>query len=193
MRGRECANRNPVSEHPQNDFYQTPKALTYELLKTGQLADCKTILECCSGYGAISNVLKDNGFEVTERDIIKGNDFLKDDYSNQSFDAIVSNPPFDKWNDFVLRAKRIKCKKIIFIGKLNYFGSHSRTELGIWDGLSDIYVFDRQVAYDREFREDGKMYCGSLITGWFVWKNNYKGDIKLHPIDVQKYIVHKSE
>ena len=89
--------------------------------------------------------------------------------------------------------KKIDTDKIVFIGKTNFFGSHKRTTDGIWNGLSDVYIFDRQVAYDREFRADGKMECGCLVTGWFVWTKDYTDSPKLHFIDVQKWIAKKGE
>ena len=54
-----------------------------------------------------SNILKENGFLVTERDLNQGNDFLKDDYSNEHYEAIVTNPPFDLWDAFVEKSKTI--------------------------------------------------------------------------------------
>ena len=191
--GKAYASRKPENERPENDFYPTPKGLTYELINTGELEGYKTILEPACGKNAIVDILREYGFDVTARDLILGNDFLKDDYTGQKFDCIVTNPPFDLWNKFVEKAKTIDCKKIIFIGRTNYFGSHDRNVNGIWKELSDVYVFDRQVAYDGEFREDGKMKCGCIISGWFVWTKDYEGNAKLHIIDVQKWIAKKGE
>lgn len=191
--GKAYANRKKEEIRPENDFYPTPKGLTYELIKTGILNGCKTILEPCCGQYAISNVLLEKGFEVTNRDLIYGNDFLKDDYSSESYDALVTNPPFKIWDDIVKKAKSINVSKIILIGRLNYFGSHSRNISNLWDELSDIYVFDRQVAYNTEFREDGKMECGCLVTGWFVWTKEYRDSPRVHMIDVQKWIISKKE
>ena len=191
--GKAYANKNKESDRPDNDFYPTPFGLTYELLNTGVLDGCKKILEPCCGKYAISSILEKNGFDVTSRDLIYGNDFLKDDYSNEKYDAIVSNPPFALWDDFIIKAKSIDANKIVMIGRTNYFGSHSRNINNLWENLSDVYIFDRQVAYDRKPRKDGKMYCGCLITGWFVWTKGYVESPRLHIIDVQKWIVKKNE
>ena len=191
--GKAYANRKKESERPENDFYQTPYSLTKVLVETGILDNCHHILEPACGQGAISRILEEYGFEVTSRDLVLGNDFLLDDYSNEKYDAIVTNPPFDLWDKFVEKAKTINCNKIIFIGRLNYFGGHARNVNGIWNGLSDIYVFDRMVAYDKVLREDGKFETGCLVTGWFVWTNQYSGEPKVHILDVQDYVVSKKE
>ena len=188
--GKAYANKKRESERPENDFYQTPKCLTWELLNTGELNGCKTILEPCVGEGAISNILIQRGFNVTGRDIKTGNDFLLDDYSSEHYDAVVTNPPFCKWNEFVLKAKTV-ADKVIVIGQTNYFGTHERNVSGLWKSLKRIYVFDRKVAYDSEFREDGKVNCGCLTSGWFVFENGFDGNPTLKIIDVQKWIVGK--
>lgn len=191
--GKAFANRKKVSERPKDDFYPTPKGLVYKLLETQELDGYKTILEPAFGEGAISNLLKEKGFIVTEKDLNIGNDFLKEDYTNKSYDAIVTNPPFSLFDEFVQKAKSIDCKKIIMIGRCNHFGSHKTNINGIWNELSDVYIFDRQVAYDREWREDGLMYCGCLVSGWFVWTKGYTGLPKLHILDVQDWIYQKKK
>lgn len=191
--GKAYANKKSKDAQPANEFYPTPKALVYKLLETQELKGVKTILEPCYGEGAISNILKDKGFQVTEKDIIYGNDFLIDNYDGQHFDAIVTNPPFSLFDEFVEKSKQIDCNKIIMIGRCNHFGSHKTNINGIWNNLSDVYIFDRQVAYNKEWREDGLMYCGCLVSGWFVWTKNYTESPKLHIMDVQDWIYQKKK
>lgn len=185
--GKAYANRKKESDRPENDFYPTPGGLTIELINTGILNDCKTILEPCCGQYAISNILEKYGFQVTSKDLIYGNDFLKDDYTNEHFDAIVTNPPFDIYDEIIRKAKTIDCQKIICIGRTNYFGSHSRNISGMWDELSDVYIFDRQVEYRTPQLEIPDFCVGALVTGWFVWTKGYTDDPKIHILDVQKY------
>lgn len=185
--GKAYANRKKEADRPENDFYPTPGGLTLELINTGELNGYKNILEPCCGQYAISKILEANGFNVTSRDLIYGNDFLKDDYSNEYYDAIVTNPPFDSYNQIIEKAKSINCKKVIAIGRTNYFASHSRNVEGFWKELSDVYIFDRQVEY-RTPQLDIPDFCvGSLCTGWFVWTKGYTGDPRVHILDVQKY------
>ena len=188
MSGKAYANRKPEEERPENDFYPTPGGLVIELVeKTGILDDCKTILEPCCGQFAISNILEKYGFKVTNRDLIYGNDFLKDSYENEEYDAMVTNPPFDIYNDIINKAKEINCKKIISIGRTNYFASHSRNVEKFWEGLSDVWVFDRQVEYRTPQLPIPDFCVGALCTGWFVWQKDYKDLPRIHELDVQKY------
>lgn len=168
-----------------NDFYQTPNCLTYELLKTGLLFGKKEILEPCSGKGAISNILKRFGFNVDERDLTKGNDFLEEQYTKK-YDAVVMNPPFKYWDNFVNKAKQVS-DLVITIGRTNYFGSKSRN----WKNLQYVYIFNRQVSYDKELRDDEKIHCGCLITGWFVFNNNYEGEPIVRFIDIDNYVLRR--
>lgn len=185
--GKAYANKKPETERPDNDFYPTPGGLVLELIKTGELDGCKTILEPCCGKYAISKILEENGFNVTSRDLIYGNDFLTDDYSGEHYDAIVTNPPFDIYNDIIRKARSIDCKKVIAICRTNYFASHDRNVTGFWDELSDIYIFDRQVEY-RTPQLDIPDFCvGALCTCWAVWTKGYKDLPKIHVLDVQKY------
>jgi galactokinase/galacturonokinase len=75
----------------------------------------------------------------------------------------------------------------------HFFSEHKRVREGIWEGLSDVFFFDRQIAYDKPAREDGKAPPGMLVTGWFVWTKGYKGDPKIHIIDIDKWIARKGE
>ena len=176
----------------KNDFYPTPKCLTWELLKTGELDDVHKVLEPCFEEGAISNILKEAGFSVTERDLNQGNDFLKDDYSNEHYDAVITNPPFDLWDKFVEKSKTI-ADKVILIGRTNYFGAHRRNINGLWEHLKCVSIFDRQISYESEFREDGKVKCGALVTGWFVFDKEYNDDPTIKILDMQKYILNKND
>lgn len=192
-KGKNYANRKPESERPENDYYPTPSCLTKELIKQLRLKQVRvgrTVLEPCCGKYAISNVLEHNNvfdFQVTSRDLIYGNDFLTDDYSKERFDTIIMNPPFKLFDKFVEKAKTIS-PIVCCIGKMNYFGAHSRNINGLWNHLEWVLPFDRQIAYDIPEDEDGKVQCGMMITGWFIWNIYYDGYPKIDVIDVQKYI-----
>ena len=190
--GKAYANRKKEELRHKNDFYPTPKCLTWELLKTGELDDVHKVLEPSFEEGAISNILKEAGFLVTERDLNQGNDFLKDDYSNEHYDAVITNLPFDLWDKFVEKSKTI-ADKVILIGRTNYFGAHGRNINGLWEHLKCVYIFDRQISYESEFREDGKVKCGALVTGWLVFDKEYNDDPTIKVLDMQKYILNKND
>lgn len=41
--------------------------------------------------------------------------------------------------------------------------------------------------------EDGKVECGMMVTGWFIWNRNYEGMPKINVLDMQKYILRKGK
>lgn len=219
MKGKAYANRKKESERPFNDFYPTPSCMVKELLKNrfvgSESADVK-ILDPCCGKRAIGNVLRSAGYNnIIERDLMYGQNFLYDNYPGDkifpdynfidkkkqkdykpkvyqdNIDVIVMNPPFKEFNGFVEKAKYI-ADRVYCIGKMNFFGAHDRNINGLWNNLEWVLPFDRQIAFDKP-EVDGKVECGMMVTGWFIWNKNYEGFPKIKVLDMQKYIRGKRE
>lgn len=184
-KGKAFANRKPKLERNENDFYETPYSLTWELQKLNIIEPNKTIIDPCCGNYAISKWFRKTN-KVTEKSLEYGNDFFKDEYKENQFDYAILNPPFDLFDKFIEKSKII-ANTVIAIGKTDYFSCYQRLENGLWNGLSDIYIFNRKVDYQFPIFEDGCFGVGSLTTGWFVWNKDYDDDPKIHFIDVQKY------
>jgi len=183
--GKAYANRKPVSERPEADFYSTPYSLTWELIKLNEFPSGSTIYEPASGSGAIASQLEKAGFIVMQDDIrTTGKDFLE---CSNRHDFIVTNPPFSLFDEFVIKAKECS-KKFAFIMKTNFLGAHSRQEMGIWKGLKSLYVFDRQIDYRTPLLDSGELCVGNLITGWGIWDMDWKEDyFKTSILSVHKY------
>lgn len=195
MKGKNYANRKPEFERPLNDFYPTPSCMVDELINSqlsvfNSTVENKIILDPCCGKYAIGNVLRKRGFsdfnEIIEKDIIYGNDFLQEKYKNP-IDLIIMNPPFKLFDKFVKKSKEIS-EIVCCIGKLNFFGAHNRNVEKLWSNLEYVLPFDRQIAFDKPETSDGKVECGMMITGWFIWNKNYNGLPQIRVIDMQKYI-----
>lgn len=186
--GKAYANKKTLNKRPQADFYETPKCMTEELIKTGVLDGVKTIWDPCCGKFAITDVLEKHGFTCFKNDIMYGDDYFENDY--QKHECIVMNPPFMLFDKFVEKAKN-EADLVCVIGKANYFGSHSRNINGLWKHLREVYFFDRQIAFDKPLRTDGKVECGMMITGWFIWDMNYNGKPTINVIDMNEYILRK--
>ena len=188
MKGKAYANRKPESERPMNDFYPTPSCMIKELIESGffEVMLDADIYDPCCGKRAIGNVLRQYGFNnITEKDLVYGQDFLSD-YTDNYYDIVIENPPFDLWDDFVKKSKRI-ADKVYCIGKMNFFGAHNRNVNGLWEHLEWVLPFDRMIAFDKpEF--DGKVECGMMVSGWFIWDRYYEGESKIKVLDMQKYI-----
>ena len=192
-KGKAYANRKPESERPEGDFYPTPSCMVKELIEGGffnELLDVDILDPCCGKY-AIGNVLRQYGFKnIIERDLMYGQDFLAD-YTDNSYDVLIMNPPFKLFNPFVEKAKRI-ADRVYCIGKMNFFGAHDRNVNGLWNHLEWVLPFDRQIAFDKLETSDGKVECGMIVSCWMIWNKNYDGEPKIKVLDMQKYIKQKS-
>lgn len=181
--GKAYANRKPVEERPEADFYSTPYSLTRELLRVKTLPT--VIYEPAAGNGAITHVLEQHGHIVVEDDIrTTGADFL--DFQDH-VPCICTNPPFSLFTEFVEKAK--ECSDVfVFIMKTNFLGVQERVEKRTWEHLKELHIFSRQIDYRTPLREDGAMCVGNLITGWGIWDMSWKEDyFQTRVLDVQKY------
>jgi len=96
------------------DLYETPTNAVQamvDVLKLNGIDNESFIWECCSGNSAITQVLKNNGFdEIIETDLFPPNadmeklDFYEDE-PEFKFDYIITNPPYDQKELFVKRCQ----------------------------------------------------------------------------------------
>ena len=183
--GKAYANKKKKENRPTGDFYPTPKSLVWvieDLIK--QEFKDKIIFEPCSGDNSIVEVLQDFNYQVEANDLYKGGlDYLATSFN---FNQIITNPPFNLWDDFVLKAKK-ETEKLLVIGRLNYFGTTSRFNNGIWSNLKSVYCFNRYIDYRTPLRNDGLFNVGAMATAWFLWDSNYEGTPELNFLDVQNY------
>ena len=188
MSGKAYANKKTLEERNKNEYYPTPKVLVVELEKLNLIKKTDKVLEpCCGEAKQISGYFNSLGYDFEEKDLIYGNDFLKDDYSDKHYDWVATNPPFSYWNSFVEKSKEI-ADNVIMIGRTNYFGAYNRYRNGLWNHLKTVYIFDRQIAYDRFDEDEMKFKCGCLVTAWFHWDMNYDGKPSIEIMDIQKYL-----
>lgn len=184
--GKAYANRKQIEERPESDFYGTPRSVIWEMIDKGIFNNSKNILDPCCGDKIFEQELSKKGLSVISKDIQTGNDFLEEKYNFGMFDTVASNPPFSLFDSFVLKAKEV-APKVVFIGKTNFLGAHSRQLNGVWEYLSDVYVLDRQIDYQFPVQDNGDVGVGCLVTCVYVWVWGYKAEPKLHFIDMNKY------
>lgn len=176
------AARKPLAERPEFEYYPTPKSLVWELLKVEEFP--KEIWEPACGEHAISEALEAAGHIVKSTDIRSGTDFLT---TQEKVPCIVTNPPFNLWDEFVRKAKQ-SCDRFAFLGKITLLAAHRRHKNGIWTGLKRLLVFDRQIDYHAPKRDDGLFHKGYLATGWFVWDMSWEEPWwRTQLLDVNKY------
>lgn len=189
-KGKAYANRRSkrlLSDLRASDLYETPKSIWWEFLKTDEMKDIHTILEPACGFKATSKVFEERGFDVTSKDLMYGNDFLEDEYEDNSFDCVLSNPPFSHFDSFIEKAKKIASRKVVMIGKTNFLGAYSRYQSGLFNECSAIYVLNRQIDYQFPVQENGDVGVGCLVSCVYVWTKGYKGDPVVRFLNMQPY------
>lgn len=88
----------------KSDYYVTPFPITRGLLANIGNLSGKTILDPCSGSGAIGKVLREYGYKYRHVDITTGNDFLEE---KNHYDIIIANPPYSIKYKFIDHALKI--------------------------------------------------------------------------------------
>ena len=140
-----------------DNLYTQQEAIKF-LCDNINLTNIKSVWECASGTGNISNYLNDLGINVICTDIEQGNDFM---ISNYPCNAIITNPPYSKKNQFLKRAFELG-KPFAMLLPLTTLESSLRNEL-FRD--KNIHV----LIPNKRFDFTGKKNCW-FATAWFYWK-----------------------
>jgi len=157
------------------DFYQTPRWCTEKLLERENFSG--SILEPCSGAGAISKMLEGKWFVVNSQDIRtdesvyweKWLDFFLD---NTNTDNIITNPPYFCAKDFIVKALSVSNKKVAMLLKLCFLESVDRYEFFRNTPLKKVYVFCKRITMYPEWAEVPKN-SGTIAYAWYIWEKWY--------------------
>ena len=110
-------------------------------------------------------------------------DFFKD---KNTYDYIITNPPFSKSTEFIIQEKRVKYKFCLLL-PLNYLHGKTRHQEVYADkkyGLSKVHVFTRSILLNDDLiRPDGRVKSGMLVFVWYVFENRYDGQPVISWID----------
>jgi len=167
---------------PEGDFYPTPPYATQELLKKEIFVG--NIYEPACGDGAISNVLKDTypNKKIYSTDLYDrgygatGVDFLI--APNVKYDNLVTNPPFNLFQEFAEKAIREVKYKVALFGKLQALEGQKRATFLENSPLKYVYVFKKRINPLRNglpTDENGKKWASTMAFAWFVWEIGYTG------------------
>lgn len=181
------ASNHTDKERETLDFYATSPIAIDKLLTVEQ--PYKRVYECASGQGHLAKRLEEKGFEVYASDIVnRGYGFVQDFLQMQENEVswikdcdILTNPPFSKAKEFVLKAidlindghKVYMFLKVTFLeGKARYKELFSKYPPKV------IYVFSERVLCAKNADFEGmKAGGGSAVAyAWFVWQKGFKGD-----------------
>ena len=177
------ANNHTDVTREKDDFYATPPLAVKELMKLETFD--KNIWEPCCGMNHITNVLKDNNYNVKTSDIIDrvndGSveiiDFLN--YNGKYNGDIITNPPYKLATEFVYKSIETITygHKVAMFLKLTFLETKKRYELFKKYPPKVIYVASMRFGCSQtgEFNSDGN--TGSAIAYcWYIWEKGYNGD-----------------
>lgn len=158
----------------KDDFYPTPTNATLELLSREKFDG--DIWEPACGDGAISKLLKLQGYEVYSSDLVdRGYGDAHFDFLNswRLHDNIVTNPPFNIGTKFVIHALHCSRKKVAIFQKLTFLeGKERRDKLFSLNMLRNVYVFSERQGF-------GDHKGGMLAFAWFVFDKEYNGKAEI--------------
>ena len=155
----------------KHDAYFTPRWCTESLLDSGIITpEIGTIWEPSCGDGAISKVLIDYGYNVVSTDLIDHgygephNDFFE---TERECDGIITNPPFNVMNKYILRAID-KAPFVAILGRLLLLEGQWRKK-NIYSKHPPHRVL--VLPYRPSFLDPVNQPKGGMVAfAWFVWK-----------------------
>lgn len=179
--GGKLAGGNPARGRVENDFYATHEDSTKALLKVWDIK--YPALEPACGQGHISKLLDLNrtkSYDLIDRGYGNvGYDFLTYNYSTE-YNTIITNPPFNLFQEFVEKALQVSNKHVVFFGKLQALEGQKRATFFEKTPLKYIYVFKKRQQPLRNGisvqEETGKKTSSTMAFAWYIWEKNYVGE-----------------
>lgn len=177
MKGHSIAGMSSTRDRIENDFYATPEESTKALLAIKSI--WYPAWEPACGQGHIAKLL--TGGKVIATDLIDrgyGNveDFLES--NRQGIATIITNPPFNLFQEFAEKALELATTEVILFGKLQALEGKRRATFLQRSPLKTIYVFkSRQnpLRNGSSVDENGKPWASTMAFAWFVWGKGYIG------------------
>lgn len=172
-----------TASREENDYYATDPRAMRELLKYESFNN--DIWECACGEGNLSEVLKENGYNVYSTDLIDRGypDDLKDFLQNtEKFNGdIITNPPFKYTTQFILKSLEAipEGNKVAMFLKINYLSGKARyREIYSKFPPQRIYVFSSKIACSKNNKPEGYKH-GAMDYVWMVWEKGQYGPTEL--------------
>lgn len=178
------ASNHVEHERAAHDYYATDPQCADVLPSIGL---CEPVWECACGEGHLSQRLKELGYTVYETDLIDRGVGQTFDFINHVRDGvwqgdIVTNPPYNKAMEFVLKAIRLlqPGRKAFMFLKLTFLeGQKRRAELFDKYPPKEIHVYShrKKCAMNGDFAKYGS---SATCYAWFVWEKGWKGEPKIY-------------
>ena len=156
-------------ERHEADFYPTPWEATQALIDT-DLIPQGTVWEPACGDGAISKVLKVNGFNVISSDLRETGygtqmDFLAATPNHCSPQSIITNPPFKHAVQFIERSMHYQPACVAMLVKSQYWHSMRRT--GLFEEHPPAYIL--ALNWRPDFCGGARGNSPTMDMIWTVW------------------------
>lgn len=184
---------NNMGQRKKSDFYETPYSITQHLLNVEQFDTDKIVCEPACGENAIVEVLKRKWDSQKIVAYDKEKDFLKD---TQTYDYIITNPPFSIAHEFIVQAKKITKEKFAFLLPLSYLHGKKRYDEIYTDKdfpLKEVFIFTRYPMLGDDLREDGKYRTGMMVYAWYVYDRKHIGKPVISWIDNNADVLSKKD
>ena len=169
------------------DFYETHAALTWVLLENlelnGHLGAPVTVLEPCSGAGAIARVLAGskqfqevltNDLDPAQASDTHWDATLKSSWEDQRPGWVITNPPFNQAPKILPLAHNASTQGVAMLLRLSYLEPCSDLKrMGSYRGpwLQENPPDQVIIVWPRpKFRADTKGN-DSVTVGWFIWSH----------------------
>ena len=185
--------RDPNPDRDPHDYYSTPPAITRLLLDHEEFDPEHPVLEPAVGEArAIDLVLKERGYSTVCFDL-NGTGAERRSFFDieESYQTIVTNPPYRLHQEFILHAKRIAVSKIAFLLPLNYLTGASRYA-DLWTDrgfpLARVHVLNRGIDFRRSDPLADTFAPSQMYCAWFVFERGHQGPPHINWIDSNQWI-----
>lgn len=179
LQGGQLAGGNPTRGRVEDDFYATPEEATEALFEVETFNG--NIYEPACGNGMMSEVIKKYNHcyssDLVDRNYGQPNtDFLSANWT--TVDNIVTNPPFNLFQEFAEKALELSKNKVALFGKIQALEGQKRATFMENSPLKTVYVFKKRINPLRNgspVDENGKPWASTMAFAWYVWEKGYTG------------------
>lgn len=176
----------PENVRPRDEFYQTPAQCTRSFLNYEFRKIPPWVWEPFCGEGAISNILKEDGFGVKETDLNHRSvgtnriDFLMErtnPFKEFGPWAIISNPPFNLANQIIEHAVEVlNVDYMALLLKADFLNSAKSCKLFHKHRPARILA----LSWRPDFRNQGSP---TMNCSWFVWESPHDQETTFNVIE----------
>ena len=176
-----AAGEHRVTSRKSPDWWITPREATEALCEREIFRG--TIWEPACGDGAISKVLKSQGYAVRSSDLHRYGygrsevDFLRTRVLPAGVECIVTNPPFHSWTKFAQHALDLGTRKVVLFGRLGALSGVERalTLYAMHNRLARSWVFSyRLTSVKGGLATDTPVGRGGIDYCWYVWERHHR-------------------